>query len=192
MAHPYVGLFVDTHMDKPSASAVFDQVSLTPLPLSTRILPPGVVLQGGSLLAGRVNFLNFDPTDPTSMREFVHGDKVIPIDPSLVAAVITLPLERSRLAELGSKPGILMRNGDFLDAKVQSITGAQVTVSSILLGIQNYNSTDFSACFIKPLQPQPAAYEVRLRDGSILNATAIAGNAAKFEIKGRLRPHTPS
>jgi hypothetical protein len=47
----------------------------------------------------------------------------------------------------------------------------------VLLGITNYQSRDIRACFVHPLQPQTAAYEVRLKDGSIINATAITSDA---------------
>jgi hypothetical protein len=38
------------------------------------------------------------------------------------------------------------------------------------------------ASFLAPLQIKPAPYEVRLRDGSILNATAVAGSAGGVTI----------
>jgi hypothetical protein len=180
LASPFVGFFVDSHRDKHPIKAVFDQVSLTPLPSTAQILPAGVVLQGGSLLAGRFPHKNFDPASPNDDGEFVHAGKKLPLSRSAIAAIITLPMDRSKLADMASNPGILMKNGDAMDGNLSAISGDEISVNSVLLGVTKYKSMDVRACFVQPLQPQPAAFEVRLKDGSIINASAISGDATEI------------
>jgi hypothetical protein len=100
---------------------------------------------------------------------------------SLIAAVAMLPIDRSQLAQYGSQPGLLMRNGDTMQGDITAI-GEEISVSSVLLGINNYKTIEVRACFLQPLQIKPAPLEVRLRDGSILNATAINGDANEVVI----------
>ena len=178
LTNPLVGMTARNALDKDDATAVFDNVSITPLPSSAQTLPAGLLLQGGSLLAGQVMRLSLDPSTPDANGEFLHGDKHLALSRSSVAAVVTLPIERSQLDALDSKPGLLMRNGDTTDGDITEIDMNQITVSSVLLGISNYKPTETRACFLAPMQAKPATYEVRLRDGSILNASAVTGDAS--------------
>ncbi len=184
LSRPLVGLLAACETDKGVApKAVFDHVSLTPLPSSAQVLPAGVVLQGGSLLACRVERMNLDPTANNQQAELVRGDDdKIQVDRAAIAAVVMLPIERSQLAANSTKAGLLMRNGDSMDGDVSGITAEGVSVSSVLLGITNYKPSEVRACFLAPLQIKPAPFEVRLRDGSILNATAISGDTSKVVI----------
>jgi hypothetical protein len=176
---PFAGLFVDSHKAKQTGTAVFDQISVTPLPSSARVLQPGVVLQGGSLLAGHFNHISFDPASPAENGELERGEKNVSVPRSQISGVIMLPMDRSLFTDTSSKVGVVMRNGDLMDGDLSSISREEVSVNSVLLGLTTYKSTEVRACFVQPLQPQPAAFEVRLRDGSIINATAISGDATE-------------
>jgi hypothetical protein len=171
--NPLVGLFVDSHKDNALAKAVFDQVSLTPMPSSAQILPPGVLLQSGSFLAGGFEHLTFDPANPDAAGNFLRNGKSVAIPRSKIAAVTMLPTARSQIAEMSSHVGLLMKNGDAMDGDFDSIDENGVRISSVLLGITTYNQSEVSACLLHPLQEQPASYEVRLRDGSIVYASGI-------------------
>jgi hypothetical protein len=177
-----VGLVGSGGTEKSAGTAVVDNVSITPLPSSAEVLPPGLVLQGGSLLVGTINHFSFDPTSSETSGDLIRNGKPVPINRSLIAAVITLPIERSKLEENAAKTGVLMKNGDIMDGDVTGIGFDQITVSSVVLGISTYRTAEARACFLRPIQPQRAAYEVRLRDGSILNATAITGDASEIII----------
>jgi len=177
-----VGLTSSVRGDKGHATAVFDNMSLTPLPSTAQVLRRGVLLQGGSLLAASVSNLSLDPSAADDNGVFGRGDKKVSISRSAIAGVVFLPIERKLLETLGSKPGIAMRNGDTMDGDVTEIAYDHITVSSVLLGISTYQPIETRACFLAPLQVKPGAYEVRLRDGSILNATAITGDATGVAI----------
>jgi hypothetical protein len=177
-----VGLTSSVRGDKGHATAAFDNLSVTPLPSSAQVLTRGVLLQGGSLLAASVSHLSLDPSAAEDNGDFVRDDKKLPIPRSAIAGVIFLPMERKQLETLGSKPGVALRNGDTMDGDVTEIAYDHITVSSVLLGISTYKPMETRACFLAPLQVKPAAYEVRLRDGSILNATAVTGDATGVAI----------
>jgi hypothetical protein len=179
-ANPWVGLFVTSRKEGVLSNMTFDQVSLTPPPSTAQVLPPGVLLQNGTFLAGTFARLSFDPANADTNGEFTHDGKTMPISRDLIAAVITLPIERSQIAKMGAKTGILMKNGDIIDGgQLSSITSTEVSVSSVLLGMTPYKRLEVRGCFVHAPQLQPGAFEVRLRDGSIINASAIAGDASE-------------
>jgi hypothetical protein len=72
-----------------------------------------------------------------------------------------------------------MKNGDVLDGDPGSFFYGLVRVSSVELGITTYNQNgaDVRACVVRAVHALPAAYEFRLRDGSIINVS-------DFEVKG--------
>jgi hypothetical protein len=178
---PLFGMYAHSTPKQPG-KAVLDNVSITPLPSSAKELPAGVVLQGGSLLVGHMAHLDLSPSAANDNGELVRGEDRETISRSQIAAVAMLPFERSQLAQLGSNPGLLMRNGDTTDGDITNIGEEGVSVSSVLLGITNYKSIEVRCAFIQPLQLKPAAFEVRLRDGSILNASAVSADASEVVV----------
>jgi hypothetical protein len=181
LTSPLVGMAARGPEDKGVPKAVFDHISLTPLPSSAQVLPAGVLLQGGSLLAGQISHLSLDPAKPDN-GEFLRGDDKLPISRSVIAGIVMLPITRAQLADNSTKAGVVMRNGDTTDGDVSEISTEQISVSSVLLGLSTYKTSEVRACFLAPLQIKTAPYEVRLRDGSILYATAITGDASGVQI----------
>jgi len=182
LTSPLVGLASRGVGEKKTVKAVFDNISITPLPSSAQVLPAGVLLQGGSLLVGRISHLNLDPAAANNNGELLRGDDKIPIDRSAIAAVVFLPITRAQLTENSTKAGLVMRNGDTMEGDLTEISTDQISVSSVLLGLATYKPSEVRACFLAPLENKAAPYEVRLRDGSILNATAITGDASGVAI----------
>jgi len=181
--NPLVGLLARSVSDKVTGKVTFDQLSITPLPSTAQVLPAGVLLQGGSLLAGQIAHLNLDPASPDANGEIVRRNaKHLPVSRSAIAAAVLLPIERSQVTQMASKPVVLMRNGDMMDGQVTQMSDDEIDVSSLLLGTTSYRDIEVRACFLAPLQVKAAAYEVRLRDGSILNATALTVNGDQVVI----------
>jgi len=193
-AAPWIGLYSSARRENGMGKAVLDQVYFTPVPSEAQVLPPGVLLQSGSFLAGRFEHLEFDPANPDSEGNFVRGNKSIPIPRSKIAAVIMLPTDRSMIGSMGSRVGVLMKNGDVMDGDFSSISWGQVTISSVLLGITSYHQDEVNACLLHPVNATPAAYEFRLRDGSIIEAGSFkvgAGGVAIDENSGQSITVTP-
>jgi hypothetical protein len=169
-AAPWIGLFVDNRNDRLPGNGTFDQVSFTPAPSEAQVLPPGVLLQSGSFLAGAFESLKLDPATPDAPGSFNENGKYFGIPRSKIASILMLPAERNLIAGSGANPGLVMKNGDVLNETPDLITATGVRVSSVLLGVTTYNATDVRACLLQPVQPSSANYEIRLRDGSMVYA----------------------
>ena len=181
-ADPWVGLWVNSRNDNATAKVMLDQVTFTPPPCSAQILPPGVWLRSGSFVAGTFDALDFDPTHPDANGRFNRNGKNVDISPSVIAAVTMQPMARSEIASLGSQVGLVMKNGDFSAGDFQAINGGGARMSSLVLGIVNYDRSQVGACVLHPMDPQPADYEIRLRDGSIVRATSLGVNNGQLVI----------
>lgn len=185
--NPWIGLFADSRRHNVQGRVVIDQVSFTPPPCSAVILPPGVILQDGSFLAGSFDHLALDPASPEVNGAFNRKGKRVAIPRSNVAVVAMLPGPRAQLTAAGAQIGLLMKNGDFLTGTFQDIDRGGVHLTSELLGPVIYGAADVQACLLQPVQPQAAAYEMRLRDGSIIRASgvSVAGNQVSIsEVSG--------
>ena len=75
----------------------------------------------------------------------------------------------------------MLANGDFLDGELESISGPQLTIRSVLFGQRRISREDWTAIILREVRPAACAYEVRARDGSVLRASALEID------KGRLR-----
>jgi hypothetical protein len=172
---PWVGLYAHTKREKETGKATLDEITFTPSPSSAVVIPPGVVLQSGSFLAADCVHMQFDASDPDPVGQFNRSGSNISIPSSKISAITMQPLTRSQFADLGNHNGLLMKNGDTVDGSIDSVTNGAVTVNSVLLGITPYEKTAIRAAVLHPLAPQPAKYEIRLRDGSSIYATDVAG-----------------
>ena len=173
----WVGLYFDSHKDKAAGKAVFDQVTFTPLPAPSNTFLPGILLRSGSFLMGGIG-----PFSPTSGTLFTKT-QVIKIATAQAAMIAFYPVERSQLADAQDHAGILLKNGDFLAGEIQQAAGGIISLNSIMLGLTDYKADTVRACIFQQAQPQPADYEIRLRDGSILQAKSISLDNGQFTIE---------
>ena len=169
-ANPWVGLFVNSFDETKTAKLMLDQVAFTPLPCEAQVVPIGVLLQSGSFLAGYFN-PNFEPAKPDATGKFNRNGKLVDIPRSKVAVVTFDSAARSEITAAGLQIGLIMRNGDFQAGEPDLINGGGVHIYSELLGPVAYDRAVVRACFLHSLQAQPAAYEFRLKDGSIIYAS---------------------
>ena len=177
MANPWVGLLVSSQKNKDSGHATFSDVCFSPPPSSAQVLPPGVLLQDGSFLAGYFERLSLDPTATVMDGRFMRNGKPLAVSAAKIAAVLLLPTGRSQIADMSSRVGVLMRNGDTFDGTVSAVDRDQVIVSSVVLGITTCRQSEVAGCFFQPVQPQPGIYEIRLKDGSDINAAGLICDA---------------
>jgi hypothetical protein len=90
-----------------------------------------------------------------------------------VANIVFHPTTAQDLIDAGTKPGVLMKNGDFLESDLTNVQGGMIQATSTALGPGEYYSDSVRACIVHPVSRRPYAYEVRLTDGSILNASGF-------------------
>ena len=165
----------------PAGSDVMDDVTFTPGPSLSETIPGGVLLRSGSYLAG--NFGAFDLTQNASTGDFARNGKSVSISAAQIATCVLFPTTRKKIANTETQVGLLMRNDDFVAGDIQSIYWSDnVRISSVALGLTSYDSSTVQAVFFRPMDPQPAAYEIRLTDGSIIRATGIEVDKAQVVI----------
>jgi hypothetical protein len=155
----------------------------------------GIVLTDGTMLAGnvdriengKVSFLpRFAAVDgsPTQRphtdaqraaseqkKQFVE----FKLDDVARARFAPEPPELAKFAPPGAT-GVLLLGGDFLEADVQRLAyGEFLDVNSVLFGAKRMSARGECICAVlRDVKPRSAAYEVRLRDGSIINAARIS------------------
>lgn len=182
--NPVVGLYAHTRREKQPGNAIFDDISFAPAPSSAQMLPPGVVLQGGSFVAATCEHLVIDPTNPDALGNFTRGTSPQNISASQISSITSIPLSHAQIMELvNAKPGLIMKNGDVMDGETNSITKGAVQVNSMLLGVTTFGKTDTRACVIHPLVLQPAKYEIRLKDGSMIHANDVTVSGPSLSIE---------
>jgi hypothetical protein len=164
----WVGFYFDSHTEKLTGKAVFDEVSFTPPPNQAESIAPGILLCSGSFLAGRIG--QFDATTGT----LVTNSQTLTIPTAQVAAIDFNLLARSLITGAGNQSGLIMRNGDFLAGNFEKAYGDMASLSSLVFGITVYPAETVGACVLHPVQSLPSAYEVRLQDGSILRAKNVS------------------
>jgi hypothetical protein len=165
----------------PAGWDVMDDVTFTPGPSISDIIPGGVLLRNGSYLAG--NFGQFDITGNAPSGDFSRNGKTVSIPAAEIATCILYPITRKKIAESGTQVGLLLRNDDFVAGDIQSIYWSDnVRVSSVALGLMSYDSSTVQAVFFRPMEPRPANYEIRLTDGSIIRAASLAVNKDQLVI----------
>ena len=177
-----VGIFFSSNRGRLVGRGVMDQVSFTPRTCLAQVLPAGVLLRTGSFIAGYFDPLNFDPANPDATGNFNRNGKNVVIPRSKVSASVLSAITRSDLANAGAQGGLIMRNGDFMGGDFQAINGGSVRISSLLLGVMSYDPPAVRACTLLPLQPAPAAYEIRLTDGSCLRASGFSVNNSQLVV----------
>jgi hypothetical protein len=177
-----IGLFVDSHVAGTVAKAVIDNVTFTPVPGLSQILPAGVLLRSGSFLAGTLEHLDLTPMARQAKTNFRGSEKPFPVPADKIAVAVLLPTQRSQITDANSQPSLIMRNGDFLQGTPVSIGGNAVRMNSDLLGNVTYTPVETRACILASMAPLPAAYEIRLKDGSLIRANDLGMNNGQIVI----------
>jgi hypothetical protein len=128
------------------------------------MIPAGVLLRNGSFVACRVESVEEDIVQCSRLLE----GRRIPL--SEVTRIVCQPLSRDLASQvISGRPGVLLANGDFVEGTFVGMEGTQVTISSVLLGLRTYNTTQqVAALILGEASGPPPQYEVRLRDQSVL------------------------
>jgi hypothetical protein len=164
----WVGLFVNSRQDKTVGTAKVDHVTFEPFAPFPQTISPGVELVDGSYLSGYFQYLN------PQGGQFTRNSKLgATMTADKVATIVFHPTTADQMKDAGVKAGILMKNGDFLESDFQNNQGGQIDAVSTALGPVTYYSDSMRACILRPVSRRAAAYEVRLNDGSILNASGF-------------------
>jgi hypothetical protein len=162
----FIGLVVVSHGGPDPARAVFDHVRVNAVAPAGPFVPH-LVLRGGSTIVGSI--AGVDNTVVT----FADKKKAPSILTRHVAHVLFQRPHRADAIPAG-RTGVLLENGDFVDGEFKSIANNRVKISSVLFGLRSFDVTSgVLAVVLHDASPEPAAFEIHHRDGSILLAKSL-------------------
>ncbi len=132
----------------------------------------GLRLCQGSFIAGQVR-----SGDDAVFKVAFAGQEDFPVPRSKTALLVLRPARAAlALPPEDTRTGVVLRNGDFLDAAFAGLQGRSLTMSSALFGRRTYSLDDsqVAAVVLQPGAPRSAALcEVRLKNGSRLRLNAL-------------------
>ena len=132
-------------------------------------LQPGVLLVNGGRIAGTFSSL----TEATVKIEA----KRIVIPSKEIAWAIYQPVTPALAAQAPrGKTGALLEGGDFFEGTVRGGDANAAKVLSVIFGPRIFAPWQLHALIIREMQPQPAAFDVVTRDGSIYPALDVQAN----------------
>ena len=140
-------------------------------------LQPGVVLTNGGRIAGNFSSLNEAIVKIEAKRIAIPAKEIAwaiyqPVAPALGAQVPR------------GKTGALLRDGDFFEGTVRGGDATMARVLNQIFGPRTFAAKELHALILRDVQPQPAAFDVVTRDGSIYPALdVIAGDGADITLR---------
>jgi hypothetical protein len=174
----WVGLAVNSGKEDTLGSAMFDQILLKPPAAEPGTLPNGVLFADGTYVFGGIDFMS------PNGGQMSHAGKGFPVAFKQVAALIAHPLTvQQRTDNLAALPGLLFKNSDFIASDLDGAQGSgYYQISSIAFGAATYYGDTARAYLVQKVKPVPSKYEVRLHDGSILQAKDMAADGSQLVI----------
>lgn len=149
---------------------------LVPVPVPDRdqraadadTLPAGVRLSSGSFFACPVQFA--DESSVQFSTPMGQGQ----ISLVKISQLIFRPLTPDLAVKLqAGGAGLLLHHGDFVEGEFKGIVGGEIQINSIIFGLKSYPLAEAAALILRDIQPTVAAYELRLKNGSLLHARAL-------------------
>lgn len=140
-------------------------------------LQPGIVLANGGRIAGIFSSLN---------------DAVVKIEPKRIAIpakeiawAIWQPVTPALAAQAPrGKTGALLPGGDFFEGTIRGGDATTAKVVNPIFGPRTFAARQILALVLREVQPQPAAFDVVTRDGSIFPALDVsAGDATAVVLR---------
>ena len=139
--------------------------SITP---PKKSIPVGVMLTGGSILARRAQ-----QADDATVR-FSESTKEPGLSAYHVARLVYQPLTAELETRIPrGRMGVLLPNKEFVESEFKGVQYGRVKMSSVLFGLKSYDLGQVAAVVLRDLQPAPARYELRARDGWLLRANSL-------------------
>jgi hypothetical protein len=133
-------------------------------------IPRGVLLRHGTFLAGPVE----KATDSAVRLQGLFRNKSV--STVNIARLVCQPMTPEQAARLEpGRAGLLLSKGDFVEAEFRGLDGSSLKTTSVLFGPRSYNAgRDVLAVALRDPAPEPADYELRLEDGSVLLARSVS------------------
>jgi len=137
----------------------------------------GLVLVNGARIAGAFTSLNNTAVKIESKRITVPGNAVAWAVYNPIAPAVAAQIPRGRT-------GALLPGGDFFEGTPRGGDASSVKVLSEIFGPRTFSATGIHALILREIQPQPAAFDVLTRDGSIYPALDVGfGDRAEITLR---------
>jgi hypothetical protein len=135
------------------------------------VMGRGIMLRDGSFVTGKVGSVTDAGVKFTYRGEKEH---VLPLH-QVARAVFRVSPRNAILSNVDLAAGILLDNGDFIEGALRIENGRNVKVSSVLLGLRNYDLENSGVAALVLAAPTAGlgAYQLRLSDNSILTAKSL-------------------
>ena len=138
----------------------------------------GIILKGGSFLAGSVKRMNRTWVEICTAGADLPPLRILRV---YLAAVIFDSSDPIKLASVEDrKAGCLLHTGDYMESSDLSIEEGKVSARSFLLGRRTFLQEEVPIIKLASHQIAPAEFEVRTRSGSILRVNALTLDAEKL------------
>ena len=152
---------------------VVPQTHLLTSPKASAQYYNGVILKGGSFLAGEVRKM-----DEVALELRIHGSKpdrqLIRIPRIYLAAIIFDSSNPDKLVRFRKREaGCLLRGGDYLESNDLSIKEGKVIAESVLFGRRTLLPDEILMIMLASPANIPAKYELRTTSGSILRINSL-------------------
>jgi hypothetical protein len=130
--------------------------------------PEGVMLRTGTILAGA----QIQRADDGSIRLATPDRPGFSVPNVQVARIIFRELTADMTARIpAGRAGVLLRAGDFVEGEFKGIAGGRVQISSVLFGVQRFETGGQAVCAVlNDPEPPKAQFVVRTTLGSIYMA----------------------
>jgi hypothetical protein len=205
-----VGLFVAAGTNAHLLSATFDHVQLiagTPGPtyFDAAVGPEsGLVFVDGTMLAGLPRAIvdgnvqlmpRYSPDGrklswPLTEEQRTANTKAILTFPQASVARLRFNIEPPDLDKLapGHGSGVLLMTGDFMEGEIEKFSYSHyLDVNSVVFGAKRLDVAHDAICAVlREVKAEPAAYQVRLRDGSIIEARSVIFEGTVIKVESAL------
>jgi len=178
-----IGLAVCARSRSALCAATFERVAVSTTASRTDrsfVAPSrGIVLRQGSMLTGKVRSAN-----ESVLRFERDGELTVPVAEVARMYFATLTSDLAPRLPPGRK-GVLLASGDFFEGNVLAVEGGRVKLSSVLFGLQHFDTGQVVAVVLRDVSPVAARYEVRTADGSVLLADRLSVDRSALGVQDR-------
>ena len=164
-----VGLAFTSHNNQIAGKAVFDSVQLGYGAPPPNVYPKGLVTTSGSVIPGTILAAN----DTSIALQINRATFNVPTVDVARLFFNQIPAEKATSLKPG-RTGVLLTSGDFFDGEFKTIEKRRVKISSVLFGLRGFDtSNEVALVVLRDIVPQASAFEVRTRDGSVIQGKSI-------------------
>jgi hypothetical protein len=164
-----------------TAAGTFDHLAVTnTTDADTPQFQPAVVLTDGTRLIGAITKIanSLATITPAASPASTQPAPLDPLPLTSIARILFRPLPPDALSSLNpNQTGAFLDTGDFFEGEIDNLLADHVTVNSVVFGPRDFAPQNLSAIILHPIS-KPAAYEVTLSDGSVIESTTLSLTAA--------------